>query len=62
MDERKKSIEIEKKKKKIEQLPGVPFDHVDNDYPKNKQLILPGTMQSTEGTFGMFGYNILYSK
>lgn len=59
MNERKKSTEIEKRKKKSEQLPGVPFDPLDNDYLKNKQLILPGTMQSTAGTFGGFGYNIL---
>lgn len=51
MNKRKKQIEIEKKKK-IKQLPGVPFDPLDNDYPKNHQIILPGTFQSTGGTFG----------
>ena len=57
MDKRKKSTETERKKK-IERLPGVPFDPLDNDYPKNKQIILPGTFQSTGGTFGGLGYNI----
>lgn len=48
-----------KKKKKIKQLPGVPFDPLDNDYPKNHQIILPGTFQSTGGTFGGLGYNVI---
>ena len=38
MDKRQKQIEIEKKKK-IKQLPGVPFDPLDNDYPKNHRKI-----------------------
>lgn len=40
-------------------LPGVPFDPINNEYPHNKQLILPGNYQSTFGTFGMFGVNFL---
>lgn len=58
MDKRKKQVEIEKKKK-IKQLPGVPFDPLDNDFPKNHQIILPGTFQSTGGTFGGLGYNVI---
>ena len=58
MDKRKKQIEIEKKKK-IKQLPGVPFDPLDNDFPKNHQIILPGTFQSTGETFGGLGYNVI---
>lgn len=47
------------KKEKIKQLPGVPFDPLDNDFPKNHQIILPGTFQSTGGTFGGLGYNVI---
>lgn len=50
-EKRKKSGQVE--------FPGVPFDPIDNDYPRNKQLIFPGNCQSTFGTFGMFGVNIL---
>ncbi len=38
---------------------GTPFDPVKNEYPHNKQLVFPGNLQSTFGTFGMFGVNLL---
>lgn len=56
MDEKKNE---KKKRDKKTVLPGVPFDPVDNDYPKNKQLILPGSFQNTFGSFGMTGFNLL---
>ena len=60
MDKRKKQIEIEKKKKiKLDSKSFYNGEYLDNDFPKNHQIILPGTFQSTGGTFGGLGYNVI---
>ena len=51
-----------KKRKKLSNYQDPSFyngEYLDNDFPKNHQIILPGTFQSTGGTFGGLGYNVI---